>query len=498
MFSKIVSSFAGASMLLTLLMLIGKGFGFFREIIFAGYFGSGKNFEIYLVGAVIPITINAIVFYIAQNFFIPVYNDFKTKDIQRAKELTVFYSWLFFLGGFVLTLILSTFSGPLVNIYLGNVSFAILNTTRLIYTIMLFTIPLNSAYSIVANYLNAEYKYFHPAISQLFLNISVILLIIFFYKIAGTIIIPIGILIGYLLQLLYVLYFSHLNFSFNFKSIKLLLAGSLKLKNSLFIIIVIEGISQLYSIVDRYYFNQMNPGGLASLNYAMNIFALPMSIISLALATVIFPKFSRSFSENNMPQFEAYYFRGVMINLIIFIPIVFLFLFDGQIIIKIIYERGKFNSVDTLMTFQILRIYSLSLIFYSIYAIINKIIYSLKEIKYLLIISIISLLLKVLISSVLVGKYHQDGLAMATTISYIVMSLLGFIIVKIKIKQKNTFILIKYLIYLCVIGALSLLLTNLLIGNSYLKLLVFSGVYIITVGYTWQVNLRYNIKKIIF
>jgi peptidoglycan biosynthesis protein MviN/MurJ (putative lipid II flippase) len=149
-------------------------------------------------------------------------------------------------------------------------------------------------------------------------------------------------------------------------------------------------------------------------------------------------------------------------------------------------------------TFQVLRIYSLSLIFYSIYAIINKIIYSLKEIKYLLIIYIISLLLKILLSSALVGKYHQDGLAIATTISYIVISFLGFIIVRIKIKQKNTFILIKYFTYLCVVGGFSLLLANLLIENPYLKLLVFSGVYIITISYMWQVNLRSNIKKIIY
>ena len=363
MVRKFTSSLAGASLLLTLLLLIGRGFGFLREVIFADYFGSGINFEIYLVGAVIPVTINVIVFYIAQNFFIPVYTDIKTRDIQKAKDLTNQYFWLFFFLGVIISILLLSLSGILVKFYLGDVSEGVIKTTRTIFIIMLFTIPLNSGFSILANYLNAEFKYVHPAISQLCLNISVILLIIFLHNKIGIYVIPIGILFGYFLQLLYVIVFAKLKFEFNYTHLKTYFTKSGNYKTTLIMVILIEGINQLYVIVDRYYFNQVEAGGLASLNYSMNLYILPLSIISMAFATVIFPKFSQSISQNNINELESYFNKGLIINSIIFIPIVILFLFDGNTLIKIIYERGKFNSIDTIRAFQILQIYSISLLF---------------------------------------------------------------------------------------------------------------------------------------
>ncbi|NUM61450.1 MAG: hypothetical protein HUU44_04770, partial [Ignavibacteriaceae bacterium] len=71
MSKKFTSTIAGASIFISLLGLISRGLGFIREIIFANNFGLEKEFDLYLVGAVLPITINTILLYIGQNYFIP-------------------------------------------------------------------------------------------------------------------------------------------------------------------------------------------------------------------------------------------------------------------------------------------------------------------------------------------------------------------------------------------------------------------------------------------
>ena len=74
MAKKFTSTIVGASIFISILMLLGRGFGFIREIVYAGYFGIGEQFDLYLVSAVFPITVNTIVYYLGQNYFIPAYN----------------------------------------------------------------------------------------------------------------------------------------------------------------------------------------------------------------------------------------------------------------------------------------------------------------------------------------------------------------------------------------------------------------------------------------
>ncbi len=71
-------SLAGASLLLIFLNSINRIIGFLREIIYASEFGVSKDFDIFLVVSILPITINTVIYYIAQNHFIPQYSYFKS------------------------------------------------------------------------------------------------------------------------------------------------------------------------------------------------------------------------------------------------------------------------------------------------------------------------------------------------------------------------------------------------------------------------------------
>ena len=71
---KFGSTVAGASLILSIIALFSKGIGFIREIIYANKFGLSNEYELFLVGAAIPIFINTAIIYLTQNYYIPSYN----------------------------------------------------------------------------------------------------------------------------------------------------------------------------------------------------------------------------------------------------------------------------------------------------------------------------------------------------------------------------------------------------------------------------------------
>jgi putative peptidoglycan lipid II flippase len=171
MIKRFTETIAGASIFISILMLVSRGFGFLREVVFAGYFGTGEQFDLYLVGAVLPITINTIIFYLGQNYFIPAYNKFV---ISRGSEASFFATQIFvkfIFGGIILSGLLFLVSDLIINLYLHSSSIEICSVANSIFRIFLMTIPLMAGISILSAYLQAKLEFRYPALSRLFLNL---------------------------------------------------------------------------------------------------------------------------------------------------------------------------------------------------------------------------------------------------------------------------------------------------------------------------------------
>ncbi len=483
--NKFTSTVAGASILITAVGLIGKGLGLVREIVFANFFGLNAQYDIYLVGAVLPLTINSIILYLSQNYIIPNYNRIKINELNNSNRFINSTFWSFSILSIVFSVALFFLSKFIIKFYIQPESVSLFNSALEVFRLFIITIPLNAAFSVLAAYLQAEFEFKLPAYSQLFLNISIIFIVFIFSNKVGIYTIPFGYIVGSILQLFFLLIkvknkikFSIIDFVRSQKSFSIL-------NYSLLITILIESISQIYLLADRYFLNSVPQGGIASLNYASNIFLLPITIISIALSTAIFPKLSQSFSSNDNEDLENKLNSFYSVNLYLFVPISLILFFYGDLIIRILFQRGEFNYKATIMTFDVLRFYSLSLVFYSSYVVLNKLIYSATLVKELLLITIVGSSLKIILNFILVGKYQQVGLAISTVLSYIFFFLFGTILInsKLKLKIKNFFY---ELLFNLLNGFISYLLSEILVNNYFsknhftsnlLKLIVFIAVY---------------------
>ncbi len=472
MSKKFTSTIAGASILITSVGLLSKGFGFFREIVYANSFGLETNFDIYLIGAAIPLIINTAVYFLAQNYFIPVYHKESRSGQGNNTNFINSSFWLFLISSLLLTLLLYLFTPFIINTYLPGAGEELKALASKIFTIFLATIPFNAVYSILTSFLQAEFDFKNPAISALFQNIFIIFLVYFFDNVLGVFAIPLGYLIGSIIQFLYLFAVASKRENFKIKRFAFQTSKSWLSNHFFFFIVLIEIINQLYTLIDRYFYKSVEPGGIASLNYSSVLFGLPISIFSIALSTAIFPQFTMAFNSKDNESLERHFINGISMNLLIFIPIAFVFIYYGNDLIKLMYERGKFTSRDTLMTYKLLRVYAVSLIFYASYAIVNKLIYGARLIKQLLIIAAGVFLLKVVLNFYLVGNYQQEGLATSTAISYIFLSLGAYFVIIHRLKFRVTGKFLFNIIFFSVNSLVSILSVEILIS-----LFVLGGLY---------------------
>lgn len=480
-------SITGATIILSVIGIASKGFGFLREIIFASYFGLSTNYELYLIAAVLPITINTIILFLTQNIYIPAYLKIKQSDPIKAKMFFLQNMILFFFAGLILLGIFFFVSDAFISFYVKSQNIVVLNKTKGIFSIFLITIPLNAIVSVISAHLFAEKRFILPTISQLLLNVSIIILVFIFTKEYGIFTIPYGYLIGSFLQLSILLIY--IRTELKNPKLSIMSMGNLKIiLGPMVITIFIEAISQVHLLADRYFINQVEAGGIAALNYAMTLFILPISIITISLSTAIFPSFTESIINANSEELTSRIKKSLQFIFFFFIPISLVYIYSGDQIIKLIFQRGNFSQADTLLTSDVLSIYAISLTFYSIYSLLYKLLYSASLLKHLLIIISIAAVIKVLLNFFLVNYYYQNGLALSSTITYTFLFLTSAYLLDQKIKTKILSISFKNFTLYTLNVLLSYLIAHLLIAifmlgaiNIIVEVLIIFSIFVINI-----------------
>lgn len=478
---------AGASLLIILFNVLSRFLGLFREIIFANNFGVSQEFEIYLITAVFPTVINTILFYLGQNFFIPFYN--KTKyESEEALNLIMHKSILFFTGSsFLVTVFLLIFSPQIINFYVQTKNPVLLSLALNIFQILLITIPLTAIISILAAYHQAKYNFKIPIISQIILNIVFITILILFSDIYSIYSITFAYVLATVVQLLFLIVSAKEIFhSFNFKKLFNLREYS-TISGSIFFMLLIEVLGQVYVVFDRYFYDSVNPGGFATLNYSTTIFLLPVAFISVSLSLALFPKISDSYFARDKESFNKSVKDALLIIAYLFSGFTVAYIFYGDFIIKAIYERGLFSQEETTRTHELLRLLTSALVFYGMYSLIHKIFFVVERVKELFYFNISAIIVKLLLNTILVLPFKEQGLAISSAVSYIILFsssiiyLIGNKLIVIDKKVYFEFLLIisNSVLSLSVTMIISDVLTLDFLPKSMPEIIIFGSLYII-------------------
>ena len=130
--------------------------------------------------------------------------------------------------------------------------------------------------------------------------------------------------------------------------------------------------------VDSIFATLISDEAPAAIDKAFRIYMLPQGVFAVALATVLFPTFSRLAARRDMDGLRAVQGSGTRQMLLLLVPAAALMLVLSEPITRIVYQRGEFDAAQTDIVAEALFYFSLSLPFAGVNLILIRTFFSLQ------------------------------------------------------------------------------------------------------------------------
>ena len=420
--------------LLMFITTISKITGFIREVFFGYFMGTTAIKDIYVTSTKIPSIIFGFIFTAVITSFIPVYNRvLRSEGEEKAHKFTSNLSNILFVIAAVLVLFTFIFARPLTKLFAigwtgAKLDYAV--TFTRIVSVSVFATAFNTPFD---GYLNIKDDFTNPAINGIIMNIVLIISCSIAAASHNWIILAFGFVISYFVK--YIHYIPALRkknykhqFIIDFKDprIKELILLSLP-------IIISVAALDLSSIVDQTLASTLaREGAISSLDYAVKTIKLVSGIVVVSIVTTAFPHFAKLAEEGKIRKLKFEFKKSLVSTMLIIIPAVFGLMFLANPIIRLIYQRGAFDATSTLLTGGALKFYAACLIGDATTMLVNRVFYSLGDMKTPVKITFLQVAVDIPLNFVLSSFMGLNGLALSTTIGQLASA--GFAIYMLKKK----------------------------------------------------------------
>jgi putative peptidoglycan lipid II flippase len=413
-----------------------KGIGFFKEMEVGSHFGLSEILDTFLIATLIPGFINTVFMSSFQNVFIPNY----ISEMRTTKTTASFLSACVIIT-FCLGIVFMFFSYLFTDIFLESIfknhSQAYYQLIRTQFYILMPCILFWSFSSLFSGVLEVKGLFHFSSFYPIFTSIAILICLFFFKNQLGYTVLSIGMLVGSAIELLYILLVSVYKKTLQFAKPDF---SSLNIKmifNQLPSKIGSGFLTGSTGFVNQFFAAQLVVGSIASFNYGMKIPSFLATILVISIGNVVLPYFSNLIQENRNKAYKILYQTLVTTFVISIIIAGFIFIFS-DVIISFLFERGNFTSQNTLVVSHIQRIVLIYIPFYTATIIIIKFLTSINQNGYMFYASVINLILNVALNYYFAQKYALYGLAIATTLVYIINFIVLFLFVRHQQKKEIT------------------------------------------------------------
>lgn len=164
----------------------------------------------------------------------------------------------------------------------------------------------------------------------------------------------------------------------------------------------------------------LNDSAATVLNLSTRVMELPIGVFTAAIATVVFPLIARPAARGEWASFAADYHKGLRLVTIINVPAAAGLALLSEPVTRLLFERGRFTSEDTVLMTPILAIYALGLPFLSFATLSLRGFYALKDTATPVRAASLSFLANLVLSLALMPWLSTAGLAWAGTLAVVV------------------------------------------------------------------------------
>jgi putative peptidoglycan lipid II flippase len=392
------------------------GINFISQIVLAYYYGARAERDAYFSAMVVPTYIIALFVGSFTVVLLPFFVGLKKK--KNEEEVQRFVSSL--LGLCITALVCVAIIGfalskSIVSWVVPGFTTEQLVIVKELFRILIFTIISQSISSFLTVFYHAENRFFLPALSPLIMPITSLIFVVAFNQ-YGIKSLALGTLIGSILSVfvLFPVLKGRVRFGYFFYFINIDVVAVVKLALPLF---MFGAVYRLTAMAERRMASHLSLGSISYLGYGNQIYVLLSTIAAGSIATTFYPIMAKIWAEGNKKELTNYLIKGIRLILLITLPIAAIFIVMANPIIKILFQRGAFDSNTTAAVASTVTVLMGAFIFSSLGAIISKIFYITNRTILISIVSIIEVFIYILSGYLLSIQYSYLGLAAALTIS---------------------------------------------------------------------------------
>ena len=417
--------------------LISRILGYLRDILIAIFLGASIFADAFFVAFRLPNTFRRLFAEGTFNAaFIPSYTSAKLKSKTTGKMFAdEILSLLLIILLFIVTLA-EIFTPYLV--YLIAPGFLVDDTkfnlavefTRITFPFLLF-VSLSSFFSGI---LNSNNKFAAAAAAPIFLNVVLIISILFSYfqnlEIATQL--SYGVTLAGIIQLIFLIYFA---FDYYIPLIKFKFRITNRVKfffKKLLPSIFSSGVTQINILVGTI-IASFQSGAVSYLYYADRVYQINLAIAGIAVGTVSLPILSKAFQSKNFSKISNIQNRTLELSLLFSIPASLGLIIASEEIVNGLFGYGSFTQKDVEMTSSALNLFGYGVIAFALVKILANFFFARDDTKTPFYISSFIVFLNVLISISFFNKIGFLIIPIATSIS----TWAGVLIFLYYLKKKN-------------------------------------------------------------
>ncbi|SEA47748.1 putative peptidoglycan lipid II flippase [Desulfuromusa kysingii] len=398
--------------------------GLVRDIVVARLFGAGMMTDAFFMAFTIP---NLLRRFFGEGSltaaFVPIFSETfhrrGEKDAQQLANRCVSLLMIVMLVVVSLGVLFSPWIVQGVGYGFGQVE-GKLQLTNQLNRIMFPYIGFVSVLALLTGILNVRGHFFVPAVSPLFLNLSMIISALTLGHLFAQPIfaLAIGVLLGGIVQLLLQVpvlcrYKIRLRFDFNFRHDPSLR----KIRNLMLPGIAGVAIYQINIIVTRLLASFLPEGSVSYLYYGQRLFEFPQGIFIVSLAQAALPMMSRQVAEDDKDGLQQSLNFALTLITIFTLPAIVGLILCAKPIYSLFFFGGEFNMSALENTSLALICYAPGLIFVGYSRIAAQTFYALKDTRTPVIISFWTLLVNLFAGLLLMQYWGFLGLAISLTLA---------------------------------------------------------------------------------
>jgi putative peptidoglycan lipid II flippase len=207
--------------------------------------------------------------------------------------------------------------------------------------------------------------------------------------------------------------------------------------------------TQVNLFVNTFFASSCAEGSVSWLQYAFRLVQLPIGVFGVAFSIAAMPVLARHAAKEDMQGMRETLVSSLTMVFCLTIPATAGLILLSEPIIRLIFERGAFTSIDTTATSQALSLYAVGLFAYSANKILVPVFYALNDTKYPVLASFLAVAANVSIIYSTIGIFQHKAIALSMSCTMVLNFLFLSLILYKKMEGYSLGYLLKGVAKIC-------------------------------------------------